>query len=205
MAPLTTMRELVTFTTLSTTAWLTLHLYVCYNGPIPSSRAIIKLNSWFYATVSFIMMVIVVISTTETQASAMRYAYHLSKFYEFLDILLVCASGGSINLHFGFHHLTTPYLTLIRFLNHYEGWRAFTALNTFHHVLMYTYFGGAAIVRPLLPWTGMSQLLVGLGVDIAVGMGKYTHGEELWPNIVSGCFLGIYLVLSLRDLRESRV
>ncbi|KAL4876786.1 hypothetical protein BJY04DRAFT_199455 [Aspergillus karnatakaensis] len=209
MVPLTTLPELLTFTLLSTTTWLTLHLYVHRNGPIPLTRSVAKLNNRFYAAISLAMFLTVTLQTTKTAGddSQIRYIYHLSKLYEFIDILLVCASGGPISLHFGFHHLTTPYLTFIRYLSGSEHWGVFAALNTFHHVLMYAYFGGAVFLRPILPWSGMLQLVGGLVVDLMLGIEAYTTGEdgEVWPYLGSGMLLGVYFILNWRDLRARRV
>jgi hypothetical protein len=149
-------------------------------------------------------------------AGNIRYIYHLSKFYEFLDILLVCAAGSPINLHFAFHHLTTPYLTFVRFLpgpsNHNDGWRVFAAANTFHHVLMYAYFGAASVLRPILPWMGTLQLLVGIDVDLIVGLKSHTAGDAggdgdggCWLYFASAGLLGVYFVLHLRDLKARRI
>ncbi|OBT92629.1 hypothetical protein VE01_09811 [Pseudogymnoascus verrucosus] len=91
------------------TLWLTVRRHVSLHGPIPGARTLTTINSWFY---------------------------HASKFYEYVDILNVLASGGEIDLHFGVHHLTTMYMTYARVLHHSEGWCVFAALNTAHHVLI---------------------------------------------------------------------
>jgi hypothetical protein len=223
---LTTIPELLTFTLLSTTTWLSLHIYVRHYGPISVARRIIKVNSWIYTIVSLLMFLLVIAApssptgpgtgTTKEYhhlfpAASTRYIYHLSKFYEFLDIFLVCAAGSPINLHFAFHHLTTPYLTFVRFLPDREGWRPFAAANTIHHVLMYAYFGGASLLRPILPVTGTLQLVVGIVVDLVVGVGMYRTSHEddgdglCWPYFASAGLLGVYLVLHVRDLRARRI
>ncbi|KAL2863185.1 uncharacterized protein BJX67DRAFT_384930 [Aspergillus lucknowensis] len=219
MVPLTTLPELGTFSVLSASTWLLIHLYVRTNGPIPGTRAVIKANSWFYATMSLLMLIATLTTTTtpnntdddDNKAFPVRYTYHVSKFYEFLDILLVAASGGHIGLHFGFHHLTTPYLTFFRFLNNPAGgsWRVFAALNTFHHVLMYAYFGGAQVVRPFVPWTGGLQLIASVAVDVVVVWERYGGGGggggDIWPYVFSACLVGTYFGLYLRDLRMGKV
>ncbi|KAL3439856.1 hypothetical protein BJX65DRAFT_315349 [Aspergillus insuetus] len=225
---LTTIPELTTFTLLCITTWLSLQLYVCHYGRISLARPIIKFNSWIYTIVSFFMFLIIITEhdfptgtgiNTEVHiffsSASTSYIYHLSKFYEFLDILLVSAAGSPINLHFAFHHLTTPYLTFIRFLpspanNNNDGWRAFAAANTFHHVLMYAYFGGASVLRPILPVTGTLQLLVGIAVDLVVGCRRYRAGDAggdgaSWTYFASAGLLGAYFVLHLRDLRARRI
>ncbi|OBT73945.1 hypothetical protein VF21_07418 [Pseudogymnoascus sp. 05NY08] len=188
------------------TLWLTLHRHVSLHGPIPGARTLATINSWFYALVSVGLLAITLSPSHDLLA---RRLYHASKFYEYVDILNVLASGGGIDLHFGVHHLTTMYMTYARVLHHSEGWRIFAALNTAHHVLMYAFFGGATWVRPVLPWTGAVQLLVGITTDFWVGKKKMERGEEVWPNFVGGGILATYFVLFLRDLelrrRERRV
>ncbi|KAH8678853.1 hypothetical protein BGZ60DRAFT_402004 [Tricladium varicosporioides] len=39
---------------------------------------------------------------------ALAKVFHYSKLYEYVDIINVLASGGSVNTHFWFHHLTVP-------------------------------------------------------------------------------------------------
>ncbi|KAL2843709.1 hypothetical protein BJY01DRAFT_248484 [Aspergillus pseudoustus] len=206
-APLTTIPELATFTLLSTTTWLAIRLYVHRNGPVSWARRGMKINNTLYAILSLSMFISITMGESQPfiPAAHTPYIYHLSKFYEFTDILLVCAAGGPISLHFGFHHLTTPHLTFIRFLDGYEGWRVFSSANTFHHVLMYTYFAGALMLRPLLPWTGTVQLVVGIVVDLVIGARKCTEGEKDWQYFASAALLSVYFVLHLRDLRARRI
>lgn len=177
--------------------WLALRRYVSLHGPISGARTLMTINSWFYAFVSLGLLFVTLSPPHDLLA---RRLYHASKFYEYVDILNVLASGGEIDLHFGVHHLTTMYLTYVRVLQHSEGWRVFAALNTAHHVLMYSFFGGATWVRPALPWTGALQLLMGIATDVWVGRGKMERGEKVWPNIVGGGILATYFVLFLRDL-----
>ncbi|KAL5344374.1 hypothetical protein ACLOAV_010634 [Pseudogymnoascus australis] len=183
------------------TSWLALRRYISIYGPIPGARTLITINSWFYALVSLGLLLIILYPSHDLLA---RRLYHASKFYEYVDILNVLASGGEIDLHFGVHHLTTMYLTYARVLHHSEGWRVFAALNTAHHVLMYSFFGGGTWVRPALPWTGAVQLMVGIATDVWVARGKLASGEEVWPNFVGGGILTTYFVLFLRDLELRR-
>lgn len=183
------------------TLWLALRRHVSLNGPIPGARTLTTINSWFYALVSLGLFLIILSPFHDFLA---RSLYHASKFYEYVDILNVLASGGEIDLHFGVHHLTTMYMTYARVLHHSEGWRVFAALNTAHHVVMYAFFGGATWVRPILPWTGALQLLVGIVADFWVGRKKIERGEEVWPNFVGGGLLATYFLLFLRDLELRR-
>jgi hypothetical protein len=69
--------------------------------------------------------------------AAPRHLYHYSKFYEYLDVLLLILQGAGdrLGLHFAFHHLTTPWYTTFRVLRDYAGWGLFAGLNASHHLL----------------------------------------------------------------------
>lgn len=180
--------------------WAVVHNRVARHGPIAAARKVVLLNSWFYSLASTVLLALILNPEHEETA---RKLYHASKFYEYIDILGVRASGGAIDLHFAVHHLTTPYLTYVRVLHHSQGWRVVAALNAFHHVLMYAYFGGVGFLRPVLPVTGTIQLLVGLGGEAWVLWKKRVGGDQLlWPHEFVLCLLSIYLVLWVRDLRE---
>lgn len=194
---LTTFKQVVVSTLVFISTWLIVHFYVCHYKPISPARLLIKINSWVYSFISLLMLISIMFGTDESAWPA--YFYHLSKFYEYVDIILVRASGVSIALHFGIHHLTTPYFTFIRVLNHNAGWKVFAILNTFHHVLMYAYFGGAGVFRPILPWTGGIQLVVGIAKEVELIWGKKSNG--ILPNIIAAGILSMYLVLFTRDLR----
>lgn len=151
--------------------------------------------------------------------------YHLSKLYEYTDILLVLSNHGPnyrlfsqqpIDLHFGFHHLTTPYLTLFRMIRSSEtGWEVFAALNCAHHVIMYAFFGGGVncvglrpeVLRRVLPWTGALQLVAGIAMEVwplIENRGKINaqgHKKDLEGHWVALGLLSCYLVLYTRDMR----
>lgn len=178
--------------------WVSLHMYVAYRGPIRGANTVMKLNSLFYSAGSFILLILILSPSHDVLA---RRLYHASKFYEYIDIINVRAVGGSIDLHFGFHHLTTPYLTFLRVLSHSEGWKVFAALNAFHHFLMYAYFGGVEWIRPVLPWTGTVQLVAGIVVEGWILKEKLLAGEsDRIPHWIAGGILMAYLVLNTRDL-----
>ncbi|KAK1763370.1 hypothetical protein QBC33DRAFT_550008 [Phialemonium atrogriseum] len=179
--------------------WASIDCYVSRHGPIPQARTVTKVNSWLYSAVSFVLVVLILSPSHDKLA---RHLYHASKFYEYVDIMGVRAGGKSIDLHFAFHHSTTPYLTYFRVLQHSEGWKPFAAMNAFHHVLMYAYLGGASLFRPMLDVTGSAQLLVGIASDMWVVYGKFASGQGvLWPNILSMMLLGTYFSLWVRDLK----
>jgi hypothetical protein len=178
--------------------WLSLHLYVSRNGPIRGASTITKCNSCVYSAASLVLLVLILLPSDDMLA---RRLYHASKFYEYVDILNVRATGASIDLHFGFHHLTTPYLTFIRVVQNSRGWKPFAALNAFHHTLMYAFFGGVGWLQPLLPWTGYLQLVVGIGVESwLVGEKMRREGRDAGPNVIAGFILTAYLVLFTRGL-----
>lgn len=180
--------------------WAAIHRHVTRHGPITVARKVVLVNSWFYSLASAALLALMFIPRYQDTA---RKLYHASKFYEYVDILGVRAGGGDIDLHFAVHHLTTPYLTYVRVLHYSHGWRVVAALNAFHHVLMYAYFGGAGFLRPALPVTGTIQLLVGLGGEAWIWWHKKIDGEQpLWPHEFVLGLLTLYLVLWIRDLKE---
>lgn len=176
-------------------------------GPFPRAALFTRHNSRFYAFASFLLLVLILSPIPEHDGPA-RTVYHLSKIYEYIDILGVCAAGGTIGLHFGFHHLTTPWLTFVRVLQDgagSEGWRWFAAANAAHHALMYAYFGGWSGVRDVCVWTGQVQLVVGMVVDLWIVWGRLVgeeRGEVVWRHLFSAGLLATYCVLSLREMRS---
>lgn len=168
------------------------------HGPITQARAFTKANSWLYAAASFGLLLL----TISPYESTARWAFHYSKVYEYVDVLGVRAGGGVIDLHFAIHHLTTPYLTLVRVLWYPAGWRVIGVMNTFHHVLMYAYFGGATYLRPALSVTGTAQLIVGGAGEIWFISQQTLDGHDMpWPHYIGLGVLCTYLVLWIRDSR----
>jgi hypothetical protein len=132
-----------------------------------------------------------------------RYLYHISKFYEYLDIIFFVADGGDVDLHFGFHHLTTPYLTYFRVLNDHRGWEVFAALNAFHHAIMYSFFAGAKSVHVALPFTRNIQLVVGILWDIWLMIYR-DPGVNIMGRGIAIFLLTSYLILMTREIRMKR-
>lgn len=152
--------------------------------------------------------------------------YHYSKFWEYLDIVLVLANHGPryrslskqpIGLHFGFHHLTTPYLTWFRIIQSSSlGWEVFAGLNCIHHAIMYSFFsGGVKIIglepetlRKILPWTGGFQLVAGIAMEAKAltaslnNMVAENSSNNSRGHWVALSLLSTYLVLYMRDLRQ---
>lgn len=179
--------------------WACLHHHVTKNGPFPKARGISKIHNILYSIINIPLLVLVLFSPPHGNLLARRL-YHLTKAYEYLDILTVCASGSRIALHFAVHHLTTPWLTLCRVLFNSDGWRIGAALNITHHVIMYAYFGGLTAVRRVLPITGMVQLVVGLTIEVLVAKEKIQGGKEIWPNVFAIGMASTYLGLFCREL-----
>ena len=182
------------------TTWLFIDHHVTRHGPIPGARTLNKAHSCVYSALSAILLGLITLSPDDDETA--RTLYHLSKFWEYIDILTVRAGGGSIDLHFGFHHLTTPYLTFFRVLRDSEGWRTFAALNTAHHALMYAYFGGAGFVRPVLDLTACVQLVIGIAAEGYVLWFRGTNEVRVQPHVFSAALLTSYFFLWAREMRS---
>lgn len=171
-------------------------------GPLRFASSITRSNSQCYAVFSLLLLLLILASPWSPETDRIgRYAYHTSKFYEYIDIINVLASGGSINLHFAFHHLTTPYFTLFRVVPEFpvsRGWQLFAALNAFHHTLLYGFLGGWTSVKDVLPWTQHLQLLAGIAGEAYFA---FSEGAEAWRNAFAGGLLVCYLVLYHRMRR----
>ncbi|KAK9319837.1 ELO family [Lipomyces orientalis] len=213
-APLTAVPGIVYPTAAFATVAVLLRRYIQSHGAFPIAPVLIKFNSRLYAGISLWFFLTILFSRTTSSQSlgrgyvnwllptetSRRCAYHLSKFYEYLDIFLVLANGGQVALHFTFHHLTTPILTYVRVLQHHEGWEIFAALNALHHALMYAYFGGVSAFRPLLRFTGVLQLVIGILVEIRIIFARLAVGGIVWPNIMAATLLVCYMVLFIREM-----
>ncbi|KAK2770428.1 hypothetical protein FQN53_005539 [Emmonsiellopsis sp. PD_33] len=227
-----TLPHLLTSTLTLITLSLTTHHHVTKHGRLPLAAPLIKANNNIYALASLLFCIASTCSFdvfpshrpspslhrlgdyVRHHEDQLRYIYHISKIWEYVDPLLVLANGGKVGWHFGVHHLTTPYLTYIRILpnsnSNHEGWKLLAALNTLHHFFMYAYFGGMARFRPVLPVTGCVQLVVGIVGEMvlirrAVWMGGDGSGTAVWwPNAVSMAVLGVYFVLFVDEVRGAR-
>lgn len=186
--------------------WTAIHRHVSLHGPFPLAARINRIHNRLYSTLNILLVLLILLSREGTSHDLLaRRIYHLSKFYEYTDVLAVRASGGIINLHFAIHHLTTPYLTLVRVLHNSEGWKIGAAFNVFHHVIMYAYFGGVSTLRGLLPWTGTAQLVGGLLVEVMVVREKMERKSgRVWPNFVAGGLGCVYFCLWVRELVQMR-
>lgn len=100
--------------------------YVQKKGPISFASALIKHNSRCYSFTSLLLFIAILFSfgteirqtpnpslqsiicspSTTSYDETLRYLYHASKFYEYIDIFNVLAAGSKVNAHFGIHHFT---------------------------------------------------------------------------------------------------
>jgi hypothetical protein len=94
--------------------------------PIRVARTIMKYNSIIYSAFSLVLFFGILASfwvdisstpnlslrtlicspSTSNLDQRLRYTYHASKFYEYIDIFNVLAVGSVVNTHFWFHHFT---------------------------------------------------------------------------------------------------
>src|SRR3954470_22963279 len=90
------------------------------HGRSPFAARAIKVNSCLYSVASLCFCLAITLSSDPTPENlklwddgradgVQRQLYHFSKLYEYLDIIFVLASGGSVGLHFAFHHLTVSH------------------------------------------------------------------------------------------------
>src|SRR5208282_3942192 len=122
-----------------------------------------RLNNQAYAFFSAILCLSIFLARHPESQLKLGYIYHLSKFYEFLDIYLFLLSGYIPNAHFAIHHATTPLITADSVIGHAaQEWRWPAITNTLHHFFMYSFFGGRREFGRLLPITGTAQLAVGI-------------------------------------------
>lgn len=202
--------------------------HVLTKGPLSIAPYLIKYNSRVYSMASFLLFLAILSSfgteiaetpdvslntiicsqSTIKQDEIIRYLFHFSKFYEYVDIFNVLGAGGEVNAHFGIHHFTTPYLTYARVIKHPAGWKIFAVLNTFHHALMYAYFGGAAAFSEIIVYTGCLQLGVGIFIETYEILRNWEGGNKdcggsdaLWANVLAAVLLSTYALLFSGDLR----
>jgi GNS1/SUR4 family len=152
MAFLTTPKEVLVSNVAITTACSLLYILIRRRGAPTSGRKAMLLHNRIQ-----ILLSLAILSTTiachlppiiaahlplaaslrSRSCRAPRHLYHYSKFYEYLDVLLLILQGAGdrLGLHFAFHHLTTPWYTALRVLRDYGGWGLFAGLNAAHHLL----------------------------------------------------------------------
>jgi hypothetical protein len=192
--PLASLKQVILTTGPFLFVWSYLRGYVSKHGAFPVFSTIITINSILYAAFSALLSYLLIQSYLLQHASPdkpisiplplgltipfldkstltiaeMGYIYHLSKFYEYIDVINLVGQGKVVGPHMAFHHITTPYLTCFRVLGCTgEDWRVFALANTVHHTLLYAYFGGIGDwLKRIIPVTGCVQLALGVGVDV---------------------------------------
>jgi hypothetical protein len=225
MAPLCTFREIAFSTILYSIVWASIRYSVKHRGPARHAKAVLHFHSWVQVFFSSVLLSLTILSLLppprvapvgintvqlrirEDAAFLPRYLHHLSRIFEYLDLLFFVAAGNTPDIHFAFHHLTTQYLTYFRLLHDCEMWQVFTALNGFHHVLMHLFFAGAQWTHPILPWTRYIQLIGGIGCDLWLLRKRRSSSEADGKGvgyIVSAVLLNCYLVLLTREIMSRR-
>ena len=209
--PLTSLQSVLLTTGPFVFFWSTLRRYVSRNGALSFARPLTLLNSQLYALFSLALGYFILndvfhlhedILGVRLKTSDLAYIYHLSKFYEYIDVFNVVAAGSEVGPHFAFHHITTPVLTYFRVLNASD-WQLFTFLNCFHHSLMYSYFAGVASLRPILPLTGWLQLGAGIALDVYYCATHGRDGPETTNRAISIMLLTRYAMLFYEELKGS--
>jgi hypothetical protein len=207
--PLTSLQSVILTTGPFVFLWSILRGYVTRNGPLGFARPVMQLNNQVYGLLSLALAYLILNDVYAFQpidgvkSSHLAYTYHLSKFYEYIDVFGVVASGGEVGPHFGFHHITTPFLTYFRVLDASD-WQVFAFLNCFHHFWMYSYFGGVSAFRPILPYTGWLQLGAGIALDVYYCVTQGREAPETTNRAVSIMLLTRYAMLFYEELKGSK-
>ena len=155
------------------------------------------LNNRMYAIFSLVLGISMLLGhSSETYG----YIYHLSKFYESIDIFLFLLSGYVPNLHFAVHHATTAIVTMDAVINQprYQ-WILCAFTNLVHHTFMYAMFGGYTVFKSILPITASVQLGVGLTMSAATA-----YNSEGKRGLISLALYATYIVLYIKELRDLR-
>ena len=164
----------------------------------PLAKSVQRINNNAYAIFSLILCLYLVLPLQPEFQQKLGYIYHLSKFYEAVDIYLFLLSGYFPNAHFAVHHLTTPALTADSVIDQpVADWRLPAILNAIHHFFMYSFLGGRQKFRKILPITGTTQLVVGIWKAGAIVM--KTGGER---GIIAVSLYLVYAVLYAKELRD---
>ncbi|OAP64339.1 hypothetical protein AYL99_00311 [Fonsecaea erecta] len=205
--PLTSLPSLIMTTIPFVFLWSTLKAYVANNGPFTFARPVTRLNNQVYALFSLALALLILNDVVQFQnlqqvrTADLAYTYHLSKFYEYIDVFNLSAAGSPINHHMAFHHITTPLLTHFRVLNASD-WQPFAFLNCFHHFWMYGYFGGVSSFRPVMRVTGWVQLAVGIGLDLHYFVTQGADAPEAKSRAISFVLMSRYAMLHYAEIKE---
>ncbi|KIW19272.1 hypothetical protein PV08_03566 [Exophiala spinifera] len=204
--PLTSLQSVILSSGPFVFFWSTLRGYIERYGAFPFARTTTRLNSQAYSVVSLVLAYLILNDVYHfheirgIKSSVLAYVYHLSKFYEYIDVFNLVANGQSIGPHMAFHHITTPFLTFFRVLNASD-WQLFAFLNCFHHFWMYAYFGGVSAFRPILPVTGWLQLAAGIALDARYLVLNGMKAPESRNRSIAILLLTRYAMLFYEELR----
>ena len=206
--PLTSLQSVILTTGPFVFLWSMLRGYVNRDGRVSIARPFTRLNGQLYALFSLALAYLILNDVFHFQeikgleSSDLAYIYHLSKFYEYIDVFSLVAAGTEIGSYMAFRHLTMPFLTYFRVLNASD-WQLFAFLNCFHNFWMYSYFGGVSPFRPILTVTGWLQLAAGLGLDLYYCVTQGREFSESKNRAVSIMFLARYTMLFYEELKGS--
>lgn len=147
------------------------------------------------------------------------YVYYLSKYYEFLDTLILILKGKPLSFLHVFHHSSVPLVALLFFYAEWPGSWFGSVENCFVHVVMYLYFslssfgcGWLNAVRRYITRMQITQFILAVVMVNAYFIQKHALG---YPCAGNGIYLSwgifctcVYLVLFVkfyvREYRASR-
>lgn len=175
-----------------------LHNYMNRGNTVyPLAKTLQRINNNLYSLFSLALALSLVLVPSNSRQLAR--IYHLSKFYESIDIYLFLLSGYTPNLHFAIHHATTPIITYYSVLEREREWWIWSAVaNLIHHTFMYAAFGGWKSFRGLLVYTGSTHLAIGLCSSI-----MYVYYTGAVSGLIPICGYCAYMVLYVKELRDA--
>lgn len=179
---------------------ITIHMKQRGRRGYRQAKAIQRINSTIYALFSLILGICMLLPQPIDSLKNLGYIYHLSKFYESIDIFLFLLSGNIPNLHFVVHHATTPILTMDAVIGRPpRDWRLCAIANLLHHTFIYAYFGGYTAFRPVLVYSGSLQL--GLGIAACARAAFITGGQH---GVIGLVLYTSYALLYIKELQDSK-
>ena len=198
--PLTSMRSTLQLLICLTSVALAIneHMKSRRRRGYPYAKLLHRFNNRMYSVFSLVLGISLLLGHSH---STYGYIYHLSKFYESIDIFLFLLSGYIPNLHFAVHHATTAVVTMDAVINQpRHQWLWCAATNLLHHTFMYAMFGGYTIFKPILPFTASVQL--GLGLTTSAATAYNSEGKR---GLISLALYGTYIILYVKELRDLRL
>lgn len=93
------------------------------------------------------------------------YAFHLSKYVEYMDTAWLVLKGKPVSFLQRFHHVGAAWDTFLAVTFKFEGFWIFVILNAFIHTFMYAYYGTTAagingrVLRMLKPLMTIMQIV----------------------------------------------